>query len=240
MLLAGLSGHAQAADVGEPSGDWVFTVAPYLWGTGLSGDVGVPGHTANVDIGFSDILKNLKFAAMGAAEAHNGTWGVFSDVMYVHIAANASAGNGTIEGSIDTTSFAGTLMGEYRVVSSDELTVDLMGGARVWSVDNDLSVSLAGWTKQKSIGDTWVDPMVGFKTKINTGSPLYVTAWGLIGGAGVGSDLTWDVMAGVGYQWTDSFSTVLSYRAVGVDYSNNDFVYDVVQQGPALGAVFSF
>ena len=89
-------------------------------------------------------------------------------------------------------------------------------------------------------GATWVDPMVGIKSRIDTGSPLYFTGWGMIGGAGVGSDLSWDVMGGVGYQWTDSFATVLGYRALGVDYRNDGFVYDVTQQGVILGGVFNF
>ena len=47
-------------------------------------------------------------------------------------------------------------------------------------------------------------------------------------------------MGGGGYRFTDSFSVVLGYRAAGVDYENDGFVYDVVQHGPILGAVFRF
>ena len=47
-------------------------------------------------------------------------------------------------------------------------------------------------------------------------------------------------MGGGGYQFTDSFSAVIGYRAAGVDYENDGFVYDVVQHGPILGAVFRF
>ena len=47
-------------------------------------------------------------------------------------------------------------------------------------------------------------------------------------------------MGGAGYQFTDSFSAVIGYRAAGVDYENDGFVYDVVQQGPIIGAVFRF
>ncbi|ESY65256.1 MULTISPECIES: hypothetical protein [Mesorhizobium] len=48
------------------------------------------------------------------------------------------------------------------------------------------------------------------------------------------------MLIGAGYQFTDSFSGVLGYRASGVDYSNGGFTYDVVQQGPIIGAVFRF
>ena len=82
--------------------------------------------------------------------------------------------------------------------------------------------------------------MLGVKSRINTETPFYLTGWGLIGGFGVGSDFNWDVMGGVGYEWTEKFSTVLGYRALGVDYSNDGFVYDVIQQGVAFGGVISF
>ena len=59
-------------------------------------------------------------------------------------------------------------------------------------------------------------------------------------GGGASSDLVWDVMAGAGYQFTDMFSLEVGYRAAAVDYSNDGFVYDVVQQGPIIGAVFHF
>jgi hypothetical protein len=62
----------------------------------------------------------------------------------------------------------------------------------------------------------------------------------MIGGFGAGSDLTWDVLAAAGYQWNDRFSLVAGYRALGVDYDKDGFVYDVVQHGPILGAVFRF
>ena len=131
--------------------------------------------------------------------------------------------------------------------------MDLMAGARYWHVDNDIkarvSLSVSGpgpfdpvLSKEFSGSDgaSWIDPMVGVKSRIDTTTPVYFTGWGMIGGFGVGSDLNWDVMGGVGYQWTDRFSTVLGYRAVGVDYEDDGFVYDIIQQGVAFGGVINF
>jgi len=47
-------------------------------------------------------------------------------------------------------------------------------------------------------------------------------------------------MGGIGFQFTNSFSAEIGYRAAGVDYENDGFVYDTVQQGPIIGAVFRF
>src|SRR4051812_31800311 len=49
---------------------WTYTIAPYFWAAGLSGDVGSFGlPTVHVDSDFGDILKHLDFAAMVTGEA---------------------------------------------------------------------------------------------------------------------------------------------------------------------------
>ena len=88
--------------------------------------------------------------------------------------------------------------------------------------------------------ETWVDPLVGIRGRANISESFYLTGWGMIGGFGVSSDIMWDVFGGLGYQFSDSFAVVGGYRALGVDYENNGFVYDVVQKGPMLGGVFRF
>lgn len=80
---------------------------------------------------------------------------------------------------------------------------------------------------------------MGLKGRVSITPELYLTGWGLIGG-GASSEIVWDLMGGAGYQFTESFSAVLGYRAAGVDYENDGFVYDTIQQGPILGAVFRF
>ena len=254
VFLAGsaVSAHSAELTAEDPSSEWVFSVAPYGWGAGISGDVGLFGRKPiELDLKFSDILENLKFAAMGVAEAHNGTFGVFVDAIYVHteddeeISRSVNGLPARLDASVDTENLAATFMGEYRVVNDAAITLDLMAGIRLWDVKNDISAKLeVGGAELAQFsgddGDRWVDPMAGIKTRINTDTPLYLTGWGMIGGGGVGSHLTWDVMGGIGYQWTGSFSTVVGYRALGVDYSNDGFVYDVVEQGPFLGGVFRF
>jgi hypothetical protein len=67
---------------------------------------------------------------------------------------------------------------------------------------------------------------------------VYLTGWGLVGAGG--ADLDWDVAAGLGYRFNERFSAVAGYRALGVNYSENGFVFDVVQQGPIMGVVIHF
>lgn len=258
LTLAGLdAGQAAAADLPPltAAGEWRFTLAPYAWATGISGDVGLFGRDPiTFDVPFSDIIGHLDFAAMGVAEAHNGTWGVLVDVDYVRLGAKDSLSRvisenppvtAQLKASLGVTEMMATVMGQWRAVDQPDVTLDLMGGARYWNVDTDITLRLkANGVKIHSLSGSesasWIDPMIGAKTRINTQTPVFITGWGLIGGFGAGSDISWDVMGGLGYQWTEQFSTVAGYRALGVDYDNDGFVYDVIQSGVILGAVISF
>lgn len=235
-----------------PGKQWTFSVAPYFWAAGLEGDVGVFGlKPVNIDMSFGDIFDNLRFGGMLVGEAHNGTWGVVADLIYVKIESDGSVTR-TVAGvpvnlaaGVETSSLTATIMGEYRVLAKPTATVDLMAGARIWSVNNDISVSVAVdgppiAALSASDGSTWVDPVIGAKARIDITPKWYLLGWGLIGGFSAGSDLTWDLLGSVGYQFNDRFSLVAGYRALGVDYDNDGFVYDVVQHGPILGAVFRF
>ena len=45
---------------------------------------------------------------------------------------------------------------------------------------------------------------------------------------------------GIGYSFNEKVSAVAGYRALGVDYSNDGFVLDIVEQGPIFGVVMRF
>lgn len=69
-------GFVRAADLTpEPSSEWTFVIAPYLWGAGLKGDVGLFGREpVDVNMSFADIFDDLKFGGMAVGEATNGSW----------------------------------------------------------------------------------------------------------------------------------------------------------------------
>jgi hypothetical protein len=242
--------QARAADVpvamsptvveGEVGG-WTFAVAPYFWAAGMSGDMGMFGiPPIHVDADFSDLLKNLDFAMMAIGEARNDRFSIFADVMYTKLGGDGET-PGPFADSIDVTSktFAGLLGAGYSVWQDGNSHLDIVAGARLWSADTDISFSggvLGGDTF--SDGATWVDGLAGVRARYDFNENWYFTGWGLVG-AGE-ADIDWDVAGGLGYQFNDRWSAVAGYRALGVDYSSDGFVFDVVQQGPIMGAVFHF
>ena len=245
-----LPGAGRAADVAAPpetSRDWIFTGALYGWAAGLDGEAGLFGQPpVDLDLSFGDLVENLDIAVMGLGEARNGPFVLGMDATYLKLSASADtdpATTGANSVDITTTSWMVTGFGGYSLYEGDVARLDAIAGARLWSVDTELEAnsddpSLDGQTAQD--GQTWVDPLVGAKLRLDLAPDIYVTAWGFVGGFGVGSELMWEAMAGAGYEFNDTFSLFGGYRAVSVDYRNDGFVYDVVEQGPVIAGVFRF
>lgn len=252
MVATLMCGSVHAADVSplmvpdqpptETQGGWTVTIAPYFWMAGLSGETsqfGLP--TVDLDSDFGDILSNLDFAFMAAGEARNGRFSVIGDVIYTKLGADASTPGGILATDVDVTSesFSGLLGLGYAVIDSPQGHLDVVGGVKVWSVDTTISFTgglLAG--VERSDSATWVDGMVGLRGKYSFTPEIYLTGWGLVGGGG--ADIDWDVALGLGYDFNDRVSAIVGYRALGVDYREDGFVFDAVQQGPILGLAIRF
>ena len=126
----------------------------------------------------------------------------------------------------------------WRAVDEPTASLDLMAGARLWSVETSIDpVGGALGGADFSSSETWVDPVLGAKGRVQLPSNFYLTGWGMVGGFGVSSKARWDVMGAVGYEVTEATSFIAGYRALGVDYRDGDFLFDVVQSGPILGAL---
>ena len=242
VQAADMAMDAEAAVFEEPAPDWSFTVAPYFWMAGLSGSIGDFGAPpVDVDVKFVDILKSLDFSMMMVSEARYGRFSLSSDLLFLKVSANGSSPFGVLASTIGVGSktFEFTALGGYALIDTPDGRLDVVAGARVWSVETTLSFAggpLGGlWLRDSQ---TWVDAMAGLKGRMNVTPQVYLTGWAIAGGGS--SDSSWDVLGGVGYDFSDRFSAVLGYRAAGVDYQNGPFVFDVTMQGPILGAVFRF
>ncbi|MGV6875723.1 hypothetical protein ACUSIJ_23925 [Pseudochelatococcus sp. B33] len=249
-LLA--AGSARASDLPmAPSpataqgevGEWAFAISPYFWAAGLSGDVAQFGLPVTVHLSpdFSDILRNLDFAAMVIGEARRDRLSFLGDIMYSRVSVGRGTPRGIVaEGaSVTSETFAGLLAVGYSLVLSEAGNFDLVAGARVWSVNTNITLTggEVGWV-HASDDKTWVDGLVGIRGRYNITKDVYLTGWGLVGGGGAKVD--WDVAAAIGYDFNEHLSAVAGYRALGVNYDSRGFTFDVVQQGPIIGLIARF
>nr|WP_081160246.1 hypothetical protein [Ensifer aridi] len=113
LVLAALgSTWARAADVSpllaqdpqpaEVQDGWTFSIAPYFWMAGLSGETsqfGLP--TVDIDADFGDILDHLDFAFMAAGEARYDRFSIIGDVIYTKLSANGETPLGILANDVD-------------------------------------------------------------------------------------------------------------------------------------------
>ncbi|MDF1714880.1 MAG: hypothetical protein P1U90_21785 [Akkermansiaceae bacterium] len=222
--------------------DWSVSLAIYGWGQALDGEIAIAGNFAPVDLGFDDILENLDFAAMGAIEIGRGRWSFVADMNYAELSSSMTAASG-LKADVAQDQFLGNFMIAFQTMNTEKLRFDTFAGVRVNSIGIDLELNdptTSGVDFSGSDRQTWVDPIIGFRLQSELTEKLFFRATGDIGGFGVSSDLTWQAMGGFGYRFTESCSGLLGYRAIGTDYTDGGFAYDVTTHGPVIGLGFRF
>lgn len=225
--------------------DWSMEIAPYVWAAGLEGDIAPfpRAPTAEVDVGFKDILKHLDMAGMVFAKLRYQRFAGYTDLVFTSISADADTPFGVLfdEADADNDIFIGTFGGAYRAIESEHASLDLLVGARVWSVDTELRLEGGLLPDQKfEANENWVDPVVGLQGLYRFDNGIFLTSLLHVGGFGAASDLTWDAFGAAGYQFNDTISAIAGYRHMEVDYHHNGFIFDVELSGPVIGMTVRF
>jgi hypothetical protein len=235
ILVVALAAPQAAAQSGS---EWEFVVAPYLWAAGMDGTVRIGDLQQEAEIPFSDIIENLEFALMGHFEMQNERWALSSDLVFVDLEDQQDLDQGTVTVGVDLTLFE--LAGGYRVTPA----VTLLLGAR-WA-DAGTSFHYGGEVLEADAeaSKSWIDPLVGVHVVAPLSDRWMVDLRGDLGGFGVGSDLTWQAYANVGFKASDLITVVAGYRALDMDFEDDDgfqtIGLDLLISGPLLGVAFTF
>ncbi|HEX6111522.1 MAG TPA: hypothetical protein VFZ10_04385 [Geminicoccaceae bacterium] len=249
-LLAGATpAAAQSTDAPATDDRWQLRVAPYLWATSLDGNATVAGIKSDVDVSFSDILKDLSLAGMLLADFQRGRFGVAVNTVYARLTPENNVGPFEIKTTSDmlqlgVAPYYRLVDWAYRTSPSGKpmrLIVEPEAGFRFTYLRAELDVRNGGLTADES--ESWVEPLIGSRFGLDLSDRWNLTAEANVGGFGVGSDLAWNAQAFLGYR-TSLFGvpTTLAagYRALHQDYDHDDFKWDVTMHGPVLGAVLRF
>lgn len=231
----------QPSGISQPS-DWhVDWVPAYLWFSGLSGNVGAAGYDVPVKVTFSDVLSDLNIGLMSVLDVRRKRVGLLTDLLFISISSdqkNTPVGISYSGFTANAKTFFVDPEAYFRVLDGDVLSVDATAGARFWRLDNSLDLfPVSTSVPSVSVGQSqsWVDPVLGARFRVNLAKGWFASLKGDAGGFGVGSQLTYQIYAGVGKEFKQKFSTVAGYRYLDVDYTNGGFLYDVHMSGPIIG-----
>lgn len=251
LLAASLAAFPAVA---EPAGSdqWQFEVTPYLFASGLKGTVGARGVAAQTDLSFNDIFSNLDAAALALFEARKGRWTFGVDAIYMKLSDGA---NKSFQGPLG---FSNNIALELKMkqqlyqpfvgyrVFDEHTKVDLIAGARYTKLDAKATLTLTtglallpDGSRSVSGSESWWDPIIGVRVQ----TPI-ADKWSFVGYADVGvggeSDSTYQLAAGINWQYAKQFSAKFGYRYLAQDYKKDGFVWDVKMSGPYIGLGIAF
>lgn len=191
---------------------------------------------------FGDIFDALKFALMGVFEARKNKFVVLVDTEYVSIEdERATPGPFFSNATAKFKTFIFNPEVGYRVYENPDngASIDVLGGVRVWHVSTQLNFGAGILPAQQLDGSrTWVDATGGLRGKVAVSEKMFLTGKVDIGGGG--SQFSWHVFGGGGYNITPKIALIGGYRVLDVDYDKDNFIYDMNQRGPIFGIGFRF
>ncbi len=232
-----------------------FEASPYLWAAGMKGSTGARGVEADIDVGFDDIVEDLDLGLMGVLELRKGNWLLLLDGVYMKLQDEKSrswtgpGGLATATADLEVTPEMTmiAIAGGYRI-NADNVAVDVLGGARYTKVDMEFRLTTTtaglfpGGVRTVSADESWWDPFVGVRIVIPFAEKWAGVLYADYGGFGVGSDSTYQVLAGVNWNFSKHFSAKLGYRYLYQDFEDDDngFVWDMKAYGPYIGLGIRF
>jgi hypothetical protein len=262
LAFFGTYGPATAQDSSSgstlSSNDWEFTIIPYFWMAGINGDITVRGQTADVDVSFGDVWDALDFGAQVHIEVKKGNWGFFIDPTYLKLSIDQDVqvfdvGPGA-DVDLELKQFLLEFGGFYRLgtwpggTNKPSIALDALAGGRYVNFDVEIDIDSALPIPSEVDGDQdWLDLFAGARIILNPTENLVLVLRSDVGGFGFGfsSDITWNLVASVGYElpWW-GMTPIIGYRALYIDYDDGSgddrFAYDTWTYGPLLGLAFRF
>jgi hypothetical protein len=224
--------------------DWQFRMVPYAWVSALNGEVGLGPIVTDVNLSMSDILSNAEGALMLGLDARKGRWNIGTDLFWAQLSDSAATPRGEVftNAEITVNQILWTQTVGYSVVKEKDQNIDFFTGFRLMYIDTELKLDGGLASSRKTTADEyWMDPIVGVRGQFDiANTDLFIRGMGDIGGFSVSSQLTWQALMALGYQYSESTVFGAGYRALGYDYRDNLFSYDAIQHGPVLGLEFYF
>ena len=245
--FAAVLNTAAAQEVSAPGG-YQFFLTPYLWMASVHATTLTPLEhrpEVNSNVSFYDLLSHLDGAPfMGSGEIRYGQLGFLVDAIHLPVSTKITThdvfyGDGNAELDANT----GTGIALWRVLEDPVQFADAGLGFRAWGFSSRVELTpglLAGAASNRSSG--WTDPLIGARYHREVGNGFGLTAYGDVGGFGVGAHTDWQVLGTVDYTLSPSWNLHLGYRSLNFSYSaeNSALGFDAHLRGPFFAATFRF
>ena len=218
--------------------DWSFDVSPYLWVANVGVETSLPSTPSGVD----RFETKISAGAMFAAQVRYRSFGLFVDFAWLRLDTEAiNPGPAFSTGDLQSDFIHTTAALTYSLPLRGKFHTDVLAGARLWYVSEDLEYSSGALPGFSRSGDkTWVDPVIGADMRYDLSRRWSLEAKGTVGGFGVASDIAWEAFCGASYRFNDCCSLTFGYRYLHEEYSRGGFALNLDTHGFLLGVGFHF
>lgn len=230
----------------------------YLFALEIEGDAQIRNVSADVDVGFDDIVDNLDFAYMGYLEHRRGKWSFIGDLVYLRLEDDESTAfdrrilslEVELDAEVEQYTFEGFV--GYRVFEREydtaNLGLDLLVGARYTELDIDLSseATLLGPNlslsreNDRARNEDWTDTVLALRLQYGGDKGWGSSFWVDVGD---GSDSSSEqFMALASYRGNSNWRFIGGYRFVNLEYETGSgastFDIDLDYSGPLFAASY--
>lgn len=242
LVMSGL-GAALAGPASAQEGGWSFEISPYAWVPGVETSVDTQFGTLDADASIGDVLSSLEVAAMGLVEARNGRWGLIADLVHADLTERDDTPFGVLfsRARVETELRLASGYVAYRLHEGERVKVDAMAGFRAVSADLDVTLTAGALPRRQfELGEDWVDPLIGGRVRVNLTDRWFAIALADVGGTGGDSDMTWQVVATVGFTFNERWSVQGGWRQLRVEKEIGGRDVELDLGGPLLGLTIAF
>lgn len=244
--VAGLALAAFIFPTGAGAQELAGSATLYGWLPWIDGEVTSKssGGSANTSISGGDVLEALKFAFMMSGEVHYGRVGILLDTVYSKLGQDGNlSGPFSSEVDIDLEMLLVTTAVSYQVYVENGRLIEPYVGVRYVNTKFDVAVTGGGPLGLGNSADVkahWWDPLIGVRGRLPLTDQLTLAGSANIGGFGAGSELTWEIFAGLDYAFNERFSANAGFRYIAIDYEGSRGELDLDMYGPLLGMTLRF
>lgn len=241
LLLLAMGGiplaQAQPVDGGDAD-SWRLQATPYVWMSGMEGQVRPFRNAPMADVhkSFSELMDSLDAAAFVTGTARRDNVVLQADVTHASTSDSTPLPIG-IAANTKVRQSSATVTAGYAWLTTERSGIDLMAGLRYWDIR--AAVNVPGVVSARS-ESSFVDPIAAVRWRQAIAQRWSTVAYVDVGGFGVGSDATWQVLALANYQASDKIFLSMGYRYLSVDYRDRGRRLDLALSGPMLGVTYRF
>jgi hypothetical protein len=190
-----------------PQSGWQFNLVGFAWMPSITGSATVRGRGFDDNASFTEIVRKSEsvLAFMSHIEAQKDGFGMFVEPIWMKLGFGSP--NNVLFTKLTTDITYVEFGGFYRPFQGvagparHPWFVDALVGARYTNLKASLSLSSLVGGSSFSQSKSWVDPFIGARARIEMTPGWDFQLRGDVGGFGVGSQFSWNLVALVGHRF---------------------------------------